>query len=90
MSAEIKEYISACEMCRKLDTTSQAEETLMSHEVPFSPWVKIAAYIFTLDGKDYVVTIAYYSNFLEIDRLWVGGWVSPLNLPMIYSRRKCA
>ena len=62
-------------MCRKLDTTSQAKETLMSHEVPFRPWVKIAAYIFTLDGKDYLVTIDYYSNFLEIDRLWVG--VSP-------------
>ena len=62
MSAEIKEYISACEICRELDTTSQAKETLMSHEVPSRPWEKIAADIFTLDGKDYLVTIVYYSN----------------------------
>ena len=69
MSAEIKEYISACEICREFDTTSQARETLMSHEVPSRPWEKIAADIFTLDGKDYLVTIDYYSNFWEVDRL---------------------
>ena len=69
MSAEIKEYISAREICREFDTTSQARETLMSHEVPSRPWEKIAADIFTLDGKDYLVTIDYYINFWEIDRL---------------------
>lgn len=69
MSAEIKEYISACEICRELDTTSQAKETLMSHEVPSRPWEKIATDIFTLDGKDYLVTIDYFSNFWEVDRL---------------------
>lgn len=69
MSAEIKEYISACEICRELDTTSQAKETLMSHEVPSRPWEKIGTDIFTLDGKDYLVTIDYFSNFWEVDRL---------------------
>ena len=60
MSAEIKEYISACEICRELDTTSQAKETLMSHEVPSRPWEKIATDIVTID---------YFSNFWEVDRL---------------------
>ena len=41
----------------------------MSHEVPPRPWEKIATDIFTLDGKDYLVTIDYYSNFWEVDRL---------------------
>ena len=41
----------------------------MSHEVPSRPWEKIATDIFTLDGKDYLVTIDYYSNFWEVDRL---------------------
>ena len=41
----------------------------MSHEVPSRPWEKIAADIFTLDGKDYLVTIDYFSNFWKIDRL---------------------
>ena len=69
MAAEIKEYISACKISRELDTTSKAKETLMSHEVPSRPWEKIAADIFTLDGRDYLVTTDYYSNFWEIDRL---------------------
>lgn len=69
MSAEIKQYISACEICREFDTTSQPKESLMSHEVPSRPWERVGADIFTLDGKDYLVTIDYYSNFWEVDRL---------------------
>lgn len=69
MSAEMKHHISACEICRELDSTTHPKETLMSHEVPSRPWEKIATDIFTLDGKDYLVTIDYYSNFWEVDRL---------------------
>ena len=69
MSAEMKQYISAYETCRELDSTTHTKETLMSHEVLSRPWEKIATDIFTLDGKDYLVTIDYYSNFWEVDRL---------------------
>ena len=69
MSAEIKQYISACEICREFDTTSQPNESLMSHEVPSRPWERVGADIFTLHDKDYLVTIDYYSNFWEVDRL---------------------
>ena len=41
----------------------------MSHEVPSRSWEKIATDVFTLDGKYYLVTIDYYSNFWEVDRL---------------------
>lgn len=40
----------------------------MSQEVPSRPWEKITTDIGTLDGKDYLVTIDYYSNFWEVDR----------------------
>ena len=56
MSAEIKQYISAC-------------EPLMSHEFPSRPWERVGTDIFSLDGKEYLITIAYYSNFWEVDRL---------------------
>ena len=69
MAAEMKLYISVCETCRELNSTTHAKETLMSHEVQSRPWEKIATDIFTLDGKDYLVTIDYYSNFWEVDRL---------------------
>ena len=41
----------------------------MSQEVPSRPWEKITTDIVTLDGKDYLDTIDYYSNFWEVDRL---------------------
>ena len=69
LSAEMKQYFSACETCREFDSMTHAKETLMSHEIPSRPWEKIATDIFTLDGKDYLVTIDYYSNFWEVDRL---------------------
>ena len=69
VSAEIKQYISACEICREFDTTSQPNESLMSHEVPSRPWERVGADIFTLYDKDYLVTIDYYSNYWAVDRL---------------------
>lgn len=68
-SAEIKQYISACEICRELDTSSQPNEPLMSHEVPSCPWERVGTHIFFLDGKEYLITIDYCSNFWKVDRL---------------------
>ena len=65
----MKEYISACETCRELDSMTHAKETLMSHEVPSRPREKRSTDIFTIDGKNYLVTIDYCSNFWEVDRL---------------------
>ena len=69
MSAEIKQYISACEICRELDTTSQPNEPLISHEVLSCPWERVGTDIFFLDGKEYLITIDYRRNFWEADRL---------------------
>ena len=42
----------------------------MCHEVPSRPWQKVGADLFTLHDKDYLVTVDYYSNYWEIDRLY--------------------
>ena len=41
----------------------------MSHEVPSCPWERVGTHIFFLDGKEYLITIDYCSNFWEVDRL---------------------
>ena len=69
MSAEIKQYISACEIWGELDTTSQPNEPLISHEVLSCPWERVGTDIFFLDGKEYLITIDYRRNFWEADRL---------------------
>lgn len=68
ISAEIKQFVSKCEACRSYETKNQ-KETLMPHDLPHRPWEKIGIDLFEYDGKDYLVTVDYLSNFLEIDRL---------------------
>ena len=68
MSAEIKQQVEACEICRTYET-SQQKETLMPHEVPSRPWEKVGTDIFEFKNKSYLVTVDYYSNFWEVDKL---------------------
>ena len=44
------------EACREFEQTPR-KETLMSHEIPYSPWQKIAADRFTFKNKEYLVTV---------------------------------
>uniref|UniRef100_A0A2C9M976 Integrase catalytic domain-containing protein n=1 Tax=Biomphalaria glabrata TaxID=6526 RepID=A0A2C9M976_BIOGL len=68
MTGDTKHYISTCEMCQAFQLNQQ-KETLMNHEVHTHPWEKVGVDLFTLDGKDYLVCVDYYSNFCEVDRL---------------------
>ena len=67
-SAEIKQMVETCETCRKFETSPQ-KEPLVSHDVPLRPWEKIGVDIFELNGKEYLTTVDYCSNFWEIDKL---------------------
>ena len=42
---------------------------MICHEIPTRPWEKIAFDLFQLNGRDYMVTVNYYSNFFEVDSL---------------------
>ena len=41
----------------------------MSHEVTTRPWQKVGSDLFTLNERNYLITVDYYSNYWEIDRL---------------------
>ena len=41
----------------------------MPHELPSRPWEKVGTHLFSLDGRDYLITVDYLSNFWEVDRL---------------------
>ena len=68
MSAEIKEYITQCEICSQY-SAKQAKEILMSHKPTDRLWEKVAVDICNLDNKDYLISVDYFSIFWEIDRL---------------------
>ena len=69
MTSELKHYISTCETFRMCLKPAPAKETLMSHDVPDRPLQKVANYLFTHGSSKYVITVDYFSNFWEIDKL---------------------
>ena len=68
MTADIKNHVSTCEACREYER-SQSKETLKSHETPSRPWQYVAVDLFELEGKSYLVTSDYFSDFFELDHL---------------------
>ena len=67
MAAEIKQLAGDCEACQTL-ATAQQKETLMPIE-SILPWEKMGADLFSWSGKDYLLTIDYFSGWWEVDRL---------------------
>ncbi|XP_053403100.1 uncharacterized protein K02A2.6-like [Mercenaria mercenaria] len=69
ITSQIKDFISKCDTCQSLER-KQSKEPLISHSIPDRPWAKVGTDVFTFDGNDYLVTVDYFSNFFEIDRLY--------------------
>ena len=68
MSAKVKQLVESCETCRKYDC-AQSKETLKSSKIPTRPWEHITTDLFPFKGKEFLITVDYYSNFWEIDQL---------------------
>lgn len=68
MSAEIKQHVESCETCCKYGA-SQQKETLHGQQIPSRPWERVGVDLFSLDGREYMITVDYFSNFWEIDKL---------------------
>ncbi|XP_023817326.1 uncharacterized protein K02A2.6-like [Oryzias latipes] len=68
MNDHIKKYIAKCDICRKVDAKQQ-KETLRPHELTDRPWTKVGTDLFNFDGREYLITVDYYSNFWDIDHL---------------------
>lgn len=68
MSAEIKMMADACQSCQNLKPANQ-KETLLQHDTGGGPWEKVACDIMEIQGRHYLVTVDYFSNFIEADYL---------------------
>ena len=44
-------------------------QPLKSHKVPDRPWSKVAADLFTVNGKNYITLVDYFSDFVEVEEL---------------------
>ena len=68
MSSDIKEYIAKCNVCNET-LSANPPETLIGHEIPDRLWSRIGTDLFTINAKDYLVTVDYFSGFFELDCL---------------------
>ena len=56
MNADVKDHISKYDVCNA-HLPEQCHEELQTHEFPHLPWAKVAADLFELDRKNYVILV---------------------------------
>jgi hypothetical protein len=68
MSGQIEELIKDCDACNTFQN-KQHSESLIPTKTPSIPWNKIASDIFHWEDKNYLLTVDYFSKFIEVDEL---------------------
>ena len=66
MSKEIRNYIDTFGICAT-NSVKQQNETGIEIERPDVPWVTIGMDLFKHNNKNYLVTVDYCSNYIEVD-----------------------
>ena len=64
MSAEIKALVERCSVHAEFQAKN-ASQRMQSHQIPNCPWSKIATDLFTLNSKNYITVVDYFSDFIE-------------------------
>ena len=68
MSVEVTEKVKQCSVCLE-NRPNQQPEPLKSHEIPPLPWAKVGTDLFHKNGRNYIVTVDYYSKWPEVTLL---------------------
>jgi hypothetical protein len=68
MNEDIRTITENCAICQK-HQPQQQKEPLASHPMPMKPFEKIGVDLCTIDGKQFLVAVDYYSNFPDVYQL---------------------
>ncbi|XP_008484608.1 uncharacterized protein K02A2.6-like [Diaphorina citri] len=68
MYNQIKEMCSRCDACLSF-SPNNTKESLITHEVPELPWIKLGCDLFEFNKIHYLILVDYYSKFFEIVKL---------------------
>ena len=68
MNSEIKEAVSKCSVCADFQVRNP-KEPMQTPKVPDRTWSRVAVDMFTLERKEYIVLVDYYSDFIEVQEL---------------------
>lgn len=72
MVEDIKRMIETCSICQEA-APKQCKELMLTHPTPKLPWERIALDIFSVGTADYLVTVDYFSDYWELDKLHSTG-----------------
>ncbi len=68
MNSQIEDLVNDCTKCSEYQN-KQRSETLQPTKVPAYPWCEIASDIFDFEGSHYLLTVDYFSKYMEVDKL---------------------
>ena len=68
MTQQVVNVVIDCDVCAR-HQNQQPKETLHPTTTPELPWYEIGTDIFAWEGQQYLVTIDYYSKYIEVDQL---------------------
>ena len=68
INKQIEQLVSSCSTCLN-HRNKQRRESMIPHDVPDAPWVKVASNLLTLNNRDYVILVDYHSKFIAVSRL---------------------
>ena len=68
MTAEARAFMTECDVCKSVQDTP-SKEPMIAHDVPHRPWIKVAADICDFEGRNLLIVVDYFSNFVEVTRL---------------------
>lgn len=68
MAKHIEDVVTRCPTCLRF-RRSNRKEPMIPHPTPSKPWEKVAADIMTFRRRDYLLTVDYFSKYVEIPLL---------------------
>ena len=68
MSSQIEDKVSKCSVCNQFQR-AQPKEPMVIQELPDRPWAKVGSDLFEFNGAYYLLSVDYYSKWIEIAKL---------------------
>ena len=68
MNSDIEETVKNCTKCTDFQR-KQPSEPLIPTETPGLPFMMVGTDLFDFESNTYLLTVDYYSSFIEVDRL---------------------
>ncbi|XP_060083209.1 uncharacterized protein K02A2.6-like [Ylistrum balloti] len=68
MNSDMRQLVNTCELCQETKPRN-APEPLQHHADGDVPWTKVGLDLFEIQGSQYLITVDYLTNFIEVDHL---------------------